>query len=139
MTDNCLVHQIIKLELFPWTNTATVIWASSLENLSSKFPSKRVSNRSPQPQRLARKIEILPVARLNMVLSKNQITKALIRLHKCAGWSAPVLFPNPRRPVFSHQGPFYICFHRVTSLAESYINSTEHEISNYHKRQHGEK
>ena len=30
-----------------------------------------------------------------MVLSKTRITKALIRLRGCAGWSAPVLFANP--------------------------------------------
>ena len=30
-----------------------------------------------------------------MVLSKKRITKALIRLRRCAGWSAPVLFANP--------------------------------------------
>ena len=32
-------------------------WASSLENLSSEFPTKRVSNQSPQLQRLARKLK----------------------------------------------------------------------------------
>ena len=41
-----------------------------------------------------------------MILSKKRITKALIRLHGCAGWSAPVLFANPRRQVFSHRGPY---------------------------------
>ena len=66
-------------------------------------PSKRVSNQSPQLQRLAKKIEILPVARLNMVLSKKRITKVLIRLRGCAGWSAPVLFANPERQVFLRQ------------------------------------
>ena len=30
-----------------------------------------------------------------MKLSKKRITKALIRLHGCEGWSAPVLFANP--------------------------------------------
>ena len=40
-----------------------------------------------------------------MVLSKTRITKALIRLRRCAGWSAPVLFVNPRRHVFLRQGP----------------------------------
>ena len=40
-----------------------------------------------------------------MVLSKTRITKALIRLRGCAGWSAPVLFATPRRQVFSRQGP----------------------------------
>ena len=41
------------------------------------------------------KIEISLVASLAMILSKTQITKALIRLHRCAGWSAPLLFANP--------------------------------------------
>ena len=33
------------------------IWASSRENLSSGFPTKRVSNQSPQLQRLPRKLK----------------------------------------------------------------------------------
>ena len=41
-----------------------------------------------------------------MVLYKKWITKALIRLRVCAGWSAPVLVANPRRQVFSRRGPF---------------------------------
>ena len=41
------------------------------------------------------KIEISPVASLHMILSKKRITKVLIRLRGCAGWSAPLLFPNP--------------------------------------------
>ena len=54
-----------------------------------------------------------------MVLSKKGITKALIRLCGCAGWSAPLLFPNIERQVFLHRGPivnislpinFNICF-----------------------------
>ena len=51
------------------------------------------------------KIEISPIARLNKVLSKKGITKALIRLRRCAGWSASVLFENPQRQVFSRRGP----------------------------------
>ena len=31
-----------------------------------------------------------------MMHSEKRITKALIRLHGCAGWSAPVLFANPK-------------------------------------------
>ena len=30
-----------------------------------------------------------------MIFSNKQIAKALIRLHGCAGWSAPLLFANP--------------------------------------------
>ena len=33
-----------------------------------------------------------------------QITTALIRLRRCAGWSAPVLFANHPRQVFSRRG-----------------------------------
>ena len=91
------------LHLIEW-----IIWAPSRENLSSGVPTKRVSNQSPQLQKLARKNEILLVASLDMVLSKTQITKALIRLRGCAGWSVPVLFVNPRRQVFSHRGPSYV-------------------------------
>ena len=34
-----------------------IIWASLRENLSSGFPTKRVSKQSPQLQRLARKLK----------------------------------------------------------------------------------
>ena len=47
-------------------------------------------------------------ASLDMVLSKKQITKALISLCGWAGWSVPLLFANPRRQVFSRQGPIEI-------------------------------
>ena len=54
----------------------------------------------------SQKKEISLVASLDMELYKTRITKTLIRLHGCAGWSAPVLFANPRRQVFSRRGPF---------------------------------
>ena len=46
-----------------------------------------------------------------MILSKTRKTKALIRLRGCAGWSAPLLFANHRRQVFSRRGPFYFINH----------------------------
>ena len=51
------------------------------------------------------KNEISLVASLDMILLKKRTTKALIRLRGCAGWSAPLLFANPRRQVFSRRGP----------------------------------
>ena len=39
-----------------------------------------------------------------MILYKKRITKVLIRLRGCAGCSAPVLFANPRKQVFSRRG-----------------------------------
>ena len=56
----------------------------------------------------SKKYENLLVESLDMIHSKKRLTKALIRLRRCAGWSAPVLFANPRRQVFSRQGPY--CF-----------------------------
>ena len=52
--------------------------------------------------------EISREASLDMILFKKRITKALISLRGCAGWSAPLLFANPRRQVFSHRGPYVI-------------------------------
>ena len=43
----------------------------------------------------------IEVGSLPTVLSKKRITKALIRLRGCAGWSGPVLFAFLRRQVFS--------------------------------------
>ena len=49
----------------------------------------------------SQKIEILLVASLEIILSNKRITKVLIRLRICAGWSAPVLFANLRRRDYS--------------------------------------
>ena len=69
--------------------------------VSEKASFKSVSSATLTGQ----KIEISPVASLHMVLSTRQITKALIRLSACTGWSAPVLCCNPLGQVFSHRGP----------------------------------
>ena len=53
------------------------------------FPTKLDSNQSPQLQRHARKIEISPVVgSLDRILSEKRITKVLIGLRECKGWSA---------------------------------------------------
>ena len=56
----------------------------------------------------SQKIKISLVASLDIILSDKPITKALIRLCRCAGWSAPLLFANLRRQVFSCRGPYDI-------------------------------
>ena len=73
--------------------------------VSSKVSFKPVSSATET----SKKIEISPVSSLDMILSKKRITKALIRLRVCAGWSAPVLFANPQRQVFLLQGPYHVC------------------------------
>ena len=46
-------------------------------------------------------LDILDVARIHIILSRQRTTKALIRLCGCAGWSAPLLFTYDRNR-FSH-------------------------------------
>ena len=50
-------------------------------------------------------IEISLEVSLYIILSSKRITKALISLRGSAGWSAPMLFANPRRQVLSRRGP----------------------------------
>ena len=51
--------------------------------------------------------------RLNILFFQKRITNAPISLRSCAGWSAHLLFANPRRPVFLHRRPFHIEISRV--------------------------
>ena len=50
-----------------------------------------------------------------MILSNKQITKVLIRLRRCAGWSAPLLFSVVCGHVFSRQGPYDIV-HKIYQI-----------------------
>ena len=45
------------LHVLSFLGKCGIIWASSRENLSSGFPTERISNQSPQLQRLARKLK----------------------------------------------------------------------------------
>ena len=82
--------------------------------VSDKTSFKPVSSATDASQ----KIEISHVANLHMILFKKRITKALIRLRVCAGWSAPVLFANSLRQIFSRRGPnFYVYVFWVDKVA----------------------
>ena len=88
----------------------TVIRTLMWENVSSGFLTKWDSNQSPQLQKLARKLtNILLVSGINMILSNKWMTKALIRLSRCAGWYALLLFANPEvrfSPIQGHNMQF---------------------------------
>ena len=75
------------------------------------------------------KIEVLLVASLDMILPKKRITKALIRLRGSAGWSAHVLFANPRRQVFSRRGPILMYTHnKVIGSAENQLANNNEQV-----------
>ena len=46
-------------------------------------------------------LEISAIDSRDIILSKQQTTKALIRLRRCTGWSAPLLFAYDIRHIFS--------------------------------------
>ena len=65
-----------------------------------EFPTRPETNWPAQPQKLA-SLEISAIESRDIILSKQRTTKALIRLHGCAGWSAPLLFTYDIRHIFS--------------------------------------
>ena len=81
-----------------------------------------------------------------MVLSKTRITKALIRLRERTGWSAPVLFINPKRLVYRVEAHIinndyeylelfaaWVIFHPFLSSADFFkINFFEKFFQKYH-------
>ena len=60
----------------------------------------KTQNRPAQLQRLA-SLDILDLASICIIISKQRTTKALIRLRGCAVWSASLLFAYGIRQVFS--------------------------------------
>ena len=66
----------------------------------ARKPVSRVSDKTrlkpvSSPTETSSRIKISLVVSLDKILSKMLITKALISLRECAGWSAPLLFANP--------------------------------------------
>ena len=86
--------------------------------ISEKTRLKQVSSATGTGQ----KIEILLVASLEIMLFNKQITKALIRLRGCPGWSAAVLFANLLKQVFSLRGPYIIIYYyKVLCVQRMYL------------------
>ena len=101
--------------------------------VSDKASFKPVSSATVTSQ----KIEISLVASLDMILSNKRITKALIRLRGRAGWSAPVLFANPRRQVFSCRGPYDYSLYssqRVNILYLKHVVITLPGVTSYYDK-----
>ena len=81
-------------------------WALSQENLSLGFATRVDSKWPAQPEKLA-SLELVSVASIGIILSRQWTTKALMRLHGCAGWPAPLLFTCGKKR-FSHDGAQFL-------------------------------
>ena len=98
--------------IYIYIEEAKEIFLSRYLGLDATKPSFGVSDKARlKPDSSATEtlnIEISPIASSDMMRSNKRITKTLIRLRGCAGWSAPLLFANRRRQVFSRRDPFGI-------------------------------
>ena len=73
-------------------------------------------------------LEISAIASRGNILSRQQTTKVLIRLHGCAGWSVPLLFAY-RKNSFSHDVAhieMFPHFQKMTQIGVSIIVSIPH-------------
>ena len=97
------------MSIYPADNMGLVPRKSVFQG-SNKASFKPVSSATETSKR----VEISLEASLDMILSNKGITKALIRLHICAGWSAPLLFATLQRQVFSRRGPYHLPTRLIT-------------------------
>ena len=97
----------------PWN-----IWALSWEDASSGV-SDQVRFKLPYSATAAsRRLEILVTETIDITLSRQWTTKALIRLCGCAGWSAHLLFAYDVRHVFSWPGSFVLRYRGICHQRE---------------------
>ena len=98
-------------------------------DLVAREPVFRVSDKaSLKPFSSATEIEISPVLSLHIILSIKRMAKALISLRGCAGWSAPVLFANPWRQVFSRCGPNMVMWEHYISFCRTLLFHRSHRL-----------
>ena len=72
-----------------------------------EFPTRPDINRPAQPQKLA-SLEFSAIESRDIILSKQRTIKMLIRLRRCAVWSAPVLYAFDIRHIYSWPGSYAV-------------------------------
>ena len=76
----------------------------SWESVSSGICNQVISKPACSATETSQSLETLEIASIGIKLSEQQTSKVLIRLHKCAGWSAPLLFTYGIRCIYSGLG-----------------------------------
>ena len=98
----------LKIHTLNSVPACSYIWASSQKNLSSGFPTKRVSNHAPQLQRLASelKFRLLQVFIWYFQKGNNKGADQTVRMHRlvCA-----CVVPNPRKTGYLAKRPIFCC------------------------------
>ena len=87
-------------------NTNKIIWATTRQNVSSGVSDQAKYKLAYAATKASLSLEISAIESRDIILSKQRTTKALIRLRRCAGWSAPLLVASDKRHIFSWLGSF---------------------------------
>ena len=90
------------------SSMAGIIRATSRENVSSGIFDQVRFKLACSATETSKNLELLDIASIHIILSKQQTTKVLIRLRGCTGWSAPLLIAYGIRHIFAWPGP-YLC------------------------------
>ena len=91
------------------TFCAVITWALSWENMSSEISDQVRLKPACAATEASMRLEILVTETRDITLSRQRTMKALIRLRRCSGWSAPLLFAYDKRHDFSWPGS-HVCF-----------------------------
>ena len=94
------------------------IWAMSWEKLSLEVCEQVRLKLACSPTETSWSLEILDIESIGIVLSMKRITKTLIRLRGCAGWSASLIFAYG----INKRGSFAVDF---LIIALSHLSSNE--------------
>ena len=100
------------------------------------FPTRSYRNHPAQLHWLARKEKFSLVISVEVIFSNKRITKVLIRLRGCAGWSAHLLLANPRRQGFWHLGPNVCWMYSKESPQWGVLLSTYNKCSKWWVRKY---
>ena len=90
-----------------------LIWATTRQNVSSGVSDQIRLKPACAATEANMRLEILVTETRGITLSRQRTTKALIRLHGCAGWSAPLLFAYGIRHIFSWSGSYNLVSYSV--------------------------
>ena len=66
-------------------------------------------------------LEISALESRDIVLSKQQTTKVLVRLRECAGWSAPLLLAYDIRHIFLWPGSIVLLYSIIINLGHHFL------------------
>ena len=93
-----------------WNMAITLFssWATTWQNVSLGVSDRAKLKPACTATEASYSNEISAIESRDIILSKQRTTKALIRLRRCAGWSAPLLFAYDIRHIFSWPGSFVL-------------------------------